>query len=272
MSTKELTPVLYIPHGGGPLPLLGEPGHKLLVSFLKSIPEQLGNPKAILLVSAHWEEEQPTIINGPKPELIYDYYNFPPEAYKIQYPAQGAPDLALKVQQVLTQNEIQSSLDSNRGFDHGMFIPLKLMYPNADIPCIQVSLMKHLDPAVHINLGKALASLREEGVLIIGSGSSYHNMVRPRPGIDPTTEQTLAWDRWLIETCTSPSLISAEREARLRQWLDAPYARFCHPREEHLLPLQVCFGAAFQNGEAPAAQKVFDDAMMGRDLQGFLWP
>ena len=232
-------PALYIPHGGGPLPLLGEPGHALLVEFLGHIHQQFTRPKGILVISAHYEASRPQVLGADNTPLYYDYYNFPPEAYTIEYPAKGDPQLSQAVIDLLAAHGIVADRNEARGFDHGLFIPLKLMYPDADIPCVELSLYEDMDPAKHIALGKAIAPLREQGILVLGSGSSYHNMQPPRPGIDPTPAELLRFDQWLIESCTDASLDKAAREQRLLNWLDAPHARFCHPREEHLLPLHV---------------------------------
>ncbi len=168
MSKPMQGSVLYLPHGGGPLPLLGDPGHKEIVQFLKGIRGKLGQPSAILVVSAHWEEDQPTLTTASEPEMFYDYYGFSPEAYKIQYPAPGNPGLAREIQSTLQKAGIHSSLDESRGYDHGLFIPLKLIFPEADIPCLQISLIRGLDPAKHIALGRALHQLRSQNVLIVG--------------------------------------------------------------------------------------------------------
>jgi aromatic ring-opening dioxygenase catalytic subunit (LigB family) len=267
MEKKFKSPVLFIPHGGGPMPLLGDEGHKKLVTFLKNIPAELGKPKAIILISAHWEESVPTITSGSAPKLIYDYFGFPEESYQIQYPSPGAPDLAEKVFQEFQKNGIDAKLNSKRGFDHGMFVPLKLMYPEANIPCIQISLVRSLDPKIHLQMGKALANLRDENILFIGSGFSFHNLrefFTPQPnGID---SKNTAFEKWLIETCTDPEIYFSEGEKRLTNWLNASFARYCHPREEHLLPLHVCFGLS----DAPA-KLVFQDKVLGKLTSSFLW-
>lgn len=264
---KNKAPVLFIPHGGGPFPLLGDLGHQKLISFLKKIPSELGNPEAIILISAHWEESMPTITSGSAPKLIYDYSGFPDESYRIQYPAPGSPGLAEKVFQQFKKNGIDAKLDSRRGFDHGMFVPLKLMYPEANIPCIQVSLVKSLDPKIHLQMGKALASLKDENILFIGSGFSFHNLrefFAPQPNdIDTKNE---AFEKWLIETCTDPEKYFSEGENRLINWSNAPFAKYCHPREEHLLPLHVCFGLS----DAPA-KLVFREKVLGKITSSFLW-
>jgi 4,5-DOPA dioxygenase extradiol len=263
------SPVLYIPHGGGPMPLMDDPAHRDLVVFLKAVPARLGTPAAILVVSAHWETELPTVTGAPRPKLIYDYYGFPEETYRIRYPAPGDPQLANRLHGMLRSAGLEGQVDAERGFDHGLFVPLGLMYPDARIPCVQLSLLGHLDPGAHIALGRALAAVREDNVLVLGSGFSFHNMralLDPRVG-DP--REVDAFHDWLIETCTSPELAPAERERRLIGWRDAPAARFCHPREEHLLPLHVCYGLA--SGRTPAAQVVFDGPVMGRRAVALLW-
>lgn len=269
--SQSRSPVLYIPHGGGPLPLLGEPSHRAMVEFLEKIPSRLGKPKAILMVSAHWETEQPALTAAAQPQLIYDYYGFPPESYSIQYPAVGDPALAKRTYELLKAAGFNAQQDEQRGFDHGMFVPLKSMYPQADIPVVQLSLLQSLDAGLHIDMGRALAPLRDEGVLIIGSGMSFHNMKAFHHGVD--SEQNgwlLAFDAWLRETCTSADLSVQERNERLARWLEqAPYARYNHPREEHLLPLQVCFGAAL--AQTPQAETVFHDTVMGKMVSALLW-
>ena len=268
-SSKTLSPILYLAHGGGPLPLLGDAGHTEMVTFLNDIPKRLGEPSAILMISAHWEEEQATVTSASQPELIYDYYGFPPESYEIQYPAPGDPQLAQDIFEMIDASSMPAKLDERHGFDHGMFVPLKLMYPEAQIPCVQLSLLKSLDPAEHIELGKTLTALRNKNVLIIGSGMSFHNLrAFFSPGMIRHNEDE-EFDRWLIETCAGQELAHDEREERLVEWEASPFARLCHPREEHLLPLHVCYGIAC--AETPTAEVVFNQNVMGRKATGLLW-
>lgn len=263
-SASNLMPVVYIPHGGGPMPLLGDPGHKDLIEFLTGLPDQIEKmsrkPKAIVMISAHWESDIVRISSSPNPAMIYDYGGFPQRAYEFKYPAQGNPELASTVIDLLVDNSIDCCLDPHRGYDHGTFVPLMLMYPQADVPVIQVSLLRSLDPQSHIDLGRALAPLREEGVLIIGSGLSSHN-------IRVSVDRSEAFDRWLTDTLINQSRV--ETNARLKRWQLAPAARDCHPREDHLLPLHVCFGAAFQS-EKPA-DKVFSGVLYQNRVSAFLW-
>ncbi len=267
MDKQTRAPVIYLPHGGGPLPVLGEPGHQQLNRFLQRLPTLFEKPQAILVISAHWETDVPTVTSGEKPELIYDYSGFPEESYSIQYPAVGDPELASSIAEALQTGGIQYRMDEQRGFDHGLFIPLKLIYPQADIPCVQLSILSSLEPGVHIALGEALAELRSRNILIIGSGLSFHNLRAFFDRQMDCDEQIAAFDHWLRETCCGDGLTVHERRQRLMEWQQAPAARFCHPREEHLLPLHVCFGVA---GGA-RAETVFNAPIMGRLATAFLW-
>ena len=265
-SPENTAQVVYFSHGGGPLPILGDPGHIAMVDFMTRLPAQLKKPDAILVISAHWEESAATLLGAASPEMFYDYYGFPAQAYEITYPAPGSPQLAQRIAGLLEKNGVPARIDDQRGFDHGLFIPLKLMYPQADIPCLQLSLLRGLNSAAHIALGKALRDLMKENLLVIGSGFSFHNMRafawEGPGGSDPAND---AFQNWLIETCTGP-LAQPEREKRLVEWEKAPSARYCHPREEHLLPVHVCLGLA-----GKPAKVIFDDRILGKRSIGFLW-
>ena len=266
-SEKTPAPVLFIPHGGGPLPLLGDKSHQELISFLKDITTTLGKPSAILIISAHWEADEVTITSGNSPSLLYDYAGFPDAAYKIQYPVPGDSALADRIMRLLREHDVEARLDDLRGFDHGVFVPLKIMYPEANIPCVQLSLISTLDPATHIHLGKALSDLRNQNLLIIGSGFSFHNLRAFRPGAVNTPDSgNEAFEQWLIDTCTNPDMPASEREKRLITWENAPFARYCHPREEHLLPLHVCYGIS-----GSTARLVFNGEVIGKRTSAFLW-
>jgi 4,5-DOPA dioxygenase extradiol len=237
-----------------------------MVDFMTRLPSRLKKADAILVLSAHWEESAATLLGGQNPAMFYDYYGFPPEAYDITYPAPGNPPLADRIAGLLDKNNIPAHIDPQRGFDHGLFIPLRLMYPQAVIPSLQLSLLRGLDPGAHIALGRALRGLRNENILVIGSGFSFHNMGafswEGPDGPDPAND---AFQNWLIETCAG-RLSQSERERRLIEWEKAPSARYCHPRGEHLLPLHVCLGMA----EKPA-DLVFDDQILGKRSVAFLW-
>ena len=250
------------------MPVMGDPSHDRMVEFLRGTEAAVGRPAAIMLVSAHWECDRPSITSGAAPHLIYDYGGFPDEMYRLQYPAPGSPDLANAVAGLLTDAGFEPELDPNRGFDHGMFIPLLLMYPDATIPVIQLSMLRSLDPAAHIQMGAAISSLVDDDVLVVGSGFTFHNMnafgpTRTVSDGDPDNE---AFEAWLRRTCTDAALDEVERTRLLIDWEQAPGARWCHPREEHLLPLHVCYGA----GAGPATQ-VFDDMVLGKRSSGYAW-
>lgn len=268
-SAETRSPVLYLPHGGGPLPVLGDERHKSLVAFLRGAARELGEPSAIVVISAHWEAGQPTITSARHPELIYDYNGFPPESYELKYPAPGEPRLANEIRELIEASGVKAKLDDRRGFDHGLFIPLMLMYPQARIPCLQLSLLNSLNPAQHIALGKAIADVRKQNVLIVGSGMSYHNLKEFFASDDKSTEACNRFDSWLRETCANATLSAAEREKRLIEWEQAPAARACHPREEHLLPLHVCYGAA--SVETPIAKIAFNQDVMGKRVTALIW-
>jgi len=258
--------ILYLSHGGGPLPLLGDKGHAEMVVALQQIAGVIGRPSAIVVVSAHWEAALPTVTHGGAPELLYDYYGFPDEAYEITYPAPGLPALAESIGRQLGAKGIATRLDDDRGFDHGLFVPLKIMYPDADIPCVQLSLIKGLDPAAHLELGRALAPLASENLLIVGSGFSFHNMQAFFRPTEERNRKNEAFQTWLVKTCSNSTLIESERTERLLNWEHAPHARYCHPREEHLLPLHVCYGMA-----ARACDHVFTPEILGVSSSMFLW-
>lgn len=259
--------VLYLSHGGGPLPLLEDNGHRELLAALKTIATSITKPSAIIVISAHWEENHPTITHAAHPALIYDYSGFPKESYAIEYPAAGNPALATQVALLLQENGISAKLDDKRGFDHGLFVPLKIMFPEADVPCIQISLCKDLDPHQHIKIGEALAELTTENILIIGSGFSFHNLHAFFAPADLETEKmNQAFENWLIETCSDKSLDEETRMSRLINWESAPAARYCHPRAEHLLPLHVCYGVSRR-----PCKTVYTLKIMGIKASMYLW-
>lgn len=266
-SKKSLPSALYISHGAGPLPLLGDASHREMVNGLKSIATILERPSAIIVVSAHWETEKVTVLSGATPPLLYDYGGFPPEAYTIEYPAPGNPLLAREISDLLQKNGIEADRTEDRGFDHGLFVPLKIMYPKADIPCVQVSLVSGFNPAEHIAIGKSIAGLKDEKILVLGSGFSFHNMKAFfSPSTAPIESMNESFEQWLMDTCTNGKFTEPEREQRLLQWEEAPAARFCHPREEHLLPLHVCYGFT-----GKIAWRSFSWQVMGKKVSAYIW-
>lgn len=234
-----------------------------LARWLEGLADSIGvRPRAVLVVSGHWESEPVALNVQAHPPLLYDYYGFPEHTYRLQYPAPGAPELAREVNELLRTAGIPTREEARRGLDHGVFVPFKLIFPHADVPTLQLSLRRGLDPAAHLALGAALTPLRSRDVLIVGSGMSFHNLgIR---SIDnariPPSEQ---FDDWLTETvCASDP---SQRNAGLVRWAEAPAARFAHPREEHLMPLMVAAGAA----GADRGKRVFSARMMGWQISGF---
>ncbi len=236
-------PTYFISHGGGPWPFMPEQrngSYRGLAAFLAGMPAQIGvTPRALLVISGHWEEPDFAVMAHPRPPMLYDYYGFPPHTYQVRYAAPGAPSLAARVGALVAAAGLATHADTQRGFDHGTFTPLAVMYPQADVPVLQVSLRADFDPAAHLALGRALAPLRDEGVLIIGSGLSYHNL---RAMGASAREPSRQFDDWLAAALGADP---QARAAQLLQWEAQPAARFAHPREEHLLPLMVAVGAAF---------------------------
>jgi aromatic ring-opening dioxygenase catalytic subunit (LigB family) len=236
-----------------------------MIDFMKELGSKVKRPDAIIVVSAHWEESVPTLLSSEKPKMLYDYYGFPEETYSVNYPAPGAVDLVNKAKSLLDSAGIECSLDGERGIDHGLFIPLMMSFPEADIPVTQISLVRGLDPAKHIELGKALRALLEENVLIIGSGFSFHNMREFQFGVVKGSDtKNDTFQDWLIDSCVKSSY--EEMIEKLIGWEKAPNGRYCHPREEHLLPLHVCAGISDKTPEL-----IFDDQILAKRAVAFFW-
>lgn len=260
-------PTLFIPHGGGPCFFMDPDGgapdpmwrgmQAYLAGLVASLPER---PRAILLVSGHWEGMPVAVHVGTGQPLLYDYYGFPEHTYHLRWEAPGAPDVARRAAALLGAAGFATAEESQRGWDHGVFVPMMVAVPDADIPLAQLSLRQDLDPAAHIAMGRALAPLRDEGVLIIGSGMSFHNLRARGPSVTPLAE---AWDLALTEAVVDPDPVA--RAARVARWADLPHARFAHPREEHLLPLMVALGA----GTDDIAVRDYHDTVMGWVLSGY---
>ncbi len=230
-------------------------------AYLRSIAGSLPvAPRAILIISGHWEARSFAFTGAQDhPGLIFDYYGFPKETYQLSWPAPGAPWLAQRGAGLLRAAGLPTEIDPDRGFDHGVFVPMKVAFPDADVPVVQMSLLSGLDPDLHQAAGRALAPLRDEGVLIIGSGMSFHNL---RAYGDPRAEApSRAFDNWLSQAATAPA---DQRASELNAWEAAPFARLSHPREEHLLPLMVAAGAS-----GSAGQKDYGELVLGTALSAF---
>ena len=263
----ERFPVFFVSHGGGPWPWVD--GMKQMFAKtaqeFAALPARLpAQPKAVLVITGHWEAEQFSVSTAQQPPMDYDYFGFPEHTYRLKYPAPGSPGLAARVQELLAGAGMESRADPQRGFDHGTFVPLSLMYPQADVPVVLLSLKKGYDPAEHIRAGQAISPLRDEGVLIMGSGLTYHNM--RGFGRSESTPVAAAFEAYLHEAI-------AQRDARVRNrmlesWQSAPGARLAHPREDHLLPLMVVAGAA---GDDPGGQ-IFVDQVMDVAMASYEFP
>ena len=259
-------PTFFVPHGGGPCFFMdpaggpSDPMWQPMEAYLAGLIDRLPDrPSAILLISGHWEEPVATVHVGDHPALLYDYGGFPPHTYQLRWDAPGAPDVARRAADLLRAAGHPVAENAVRGWDHGVFIPMKVAVPGADIPLVQLSLRADLDPAAHIAIGRALAPLPDDGVLIVGSGMSFHNMRAFGPAAAPSA----AWDDALSAAVTDPD--PDARRTRVAQWATLPGARFAHPREEHLLPLMVALGAG---GDDPATQD-YHDTVMGWTVSGY---
>ncbi len=231
-----------------------------LAAYLRGIDARIGaRPKAVLVVSGHWETAQPTINTAERHKLLFDYYGFPDHTYRLKYPAAGAPELEPRVRKLLEDAGFELDVDAKRGLDHGVFVPFMLMYPNADVPILQLSLQQSLDPAMHLAIGRALAPLRERGILIVGSGMSYHNLAAMFSGRGG--EAAASFDAWLGDAVSD----ARSRDEQLIAWKNAPGGRESHPRAEHLLPLMVAAGAA----DGDAGIRTFGESIAGKAISGF---
>jgi aromatic ring-opening dioxygenase catalytic subunit (LigB family) len=242
MNTTRL-PALFISHGGGPWPYIDGMREQFAktANELRALPQRLpSKPKAVLVVTGHWEADEFTVSTGSRPPMEYDYYGFPEHTYRIRYPAPGSPSVADRVTEVLAGAGFRPQKDAQRGFDHGTFVPLGLMYPDADVPVVMLSIKSTFDPEEHIRVGRALAPLRDAGILIVGSGLTYHNM--RGFGRDEATAVADAFETYLNKAVTEPD--ARLRNEMLIRWETAPSARLAHPREDHLIPLMVVAGAA----------------------------
>jgi aromatic ring-opening dioxygenase catalytic subunit (LigB family) len=259
-------PTLFVPHGAGPCFFMDwNPADAWvrMADFLANVRQQLPQrPTAIVLVSGHWLERTIQVTASPQPELIFDYYGFPKHTYELTYPAPGDPALAARIVTLFGAAGIAAGQDAQRGYDHGVFIPLKLMFPDADVPVVQLSLRSDMDAQAHLEIGHALSPLRDEGVLIVGSGMSFHNMSGyGDPRFAPVSDE---FDGWLEQAVAAAPI---DRDTALQRWTEAPSARLCHPprSEEHLLPLLVAAGA----GGTSTGRKIFSDRVMQTTLSAF---
>jgi len=236
-------PTYYLSHGGGPWPYMEDGMRRRfdqLEASLLAIRRQWDDAvRAILVISGHWETVDFAVSSAARPGMVFDYYGFPEHLYRIKYDAPGSPELAMRVRAILQAGGFACDSDPERGFDHGTFSLMKPLFPEGDMPIVQLSLKQDLDPHAHLSVGRLLAPLRDEGVMIIGSGSSFHNLALRGPA---AREPSRRFDDWLQQTLLQSS--PAKRRQRVAAWMSAPEARIAHPREDHLIPLMVALGAA----------------------------
>lgn len=258
VGTATRLPTYFISHGGGPWPWMKDQmpfDLSELERSLQAIPTEVGvTPSAVLVVSGHWETPEFTVQTSPNPPMLYDYGGFPEFTYHIQYNAPGSPVVAGRVAELLRGAGIEVNEDPRRGYDHGVFAPMYVAWPAADVPILQLSIKHGYDPAEHLAVGRALAPLRDEGVLIIGSGLSYHNLRMFGRGAETPSRQ---FDEWLTRALVDTD--PAGRTHALRDWESAPSARIAHPSEDHLIPLMVAVGAA----EHEPAVRTYHEAVGG---------
>ena len=252
-------PSLFISHGSPMLAL--EPGAS--GPALARLANELPTPKAIVIISAHWESRDLRVSSGEHPETWHDFGGFPAALFAVQYPAPGAPQLATEVAELLAASGFPATLDERRPFDHGVWVPLSLMYPHADIPVVQVSLPSQAGPELQTRIGHALSSLREQGVLLIGSGSITHNLreLDWHAGPESVEPWALAFRDWMVDK------LAANDEAALHDYRrQAPHAVRSHPSDEHLLPLYFARGAG---GDFSIAHQGFTLGALGMDIYRF---
>ena len=263
-------PTLFIPHGGGPCffmdwgPNFPADMWDSMAAFLRSVDDVIGRrPKCVLVISGHWETDVPTVMSVEQNTLLYDYHGFPPHTYQLAYPAAGSPATAARVQALLGQAGFESRLETERGLDHGVFVPFLLIYPEADVPILQLSLPQNASVSDLMAMGEALAPLRDEDVLIVGSGMTYHNIPGILGRIGGQVERSAAFDAWLGQAMALPD--RQAREQTLQSWPEAPFAQDCHPTPEHLLPLFVVAGA----GDGVIGERIYNAPTLGNLQSAF---
>ena len=260
---QDRLPALFVSHGAPTLILEDVPAR----TFLKDLGRQYGNAGSVLCISAHWNLPGVRVTSVENPETIHDFYGFPQELYTIRYPAHGNPALAGKVARILVDQGIPCETDTVRGLDHGAWVPLKLMFPSADIPVVQLSIQRNLDPAFHVALGMALAGLRDEGVLILGSGGAVHPLGDPTASLGegaPTEPWAVEFNDWLTDAVTR-----GDRDRLIGYRALAPHAQRAHPYPDHYMPLLAAMGAAGPGARGTVIHHSWDLGDLGMDAYAF---
>ncbi|MCG8509063.1 MAG: dioxygenase [Rhodospirillales bacterium] len=246
-------PTLFVSHGAPTLAIDEGPTAR----FLEDLGGKLGRPKSVLCVSAHWETESPVVGGAPEPETIHDFCGFNEELYEVTYAARGSTMLANRVEEMLVKEGIKCGVDRNRGLDHGAWVPLSLMFPEANIGVTQLSIQPNRTPAQHLAMGRALAPLGEEGVLVMGSGGAVHNLDHFQPGASDVPEWALQFDDWLADVVER-----GDADELVTRWTSDAAGTMAYPRDEHLLPLPVAFGAAGEGARAKVLNRGFEDGAL----------
>jgi 4,5-DOPA dioxygenase extradiol len=268
-------PTLFISHGSPMLAIEPSPARDFLIGYGK----QLKKPRAIVIASAHFETSRPAVVGDAQPGMIYDFGGFPDALFQVVYPAPGDPVVAIKVAGLLAEAGLAPAMVSNRGFDHGTWVPLSLMFPDADVPVVQLALQPRLGAAHHVALGRALTSLKNEDILVIGSGNATHNLhvffqtrrrgddfsiVSPAEDGRKVPDWVLQFDDWVRDK------VQAGGVEDLINYRDrAPYARENHPSEEHFLPLHVAVGAAGEGAKGELIHSSYANGVLSMDAYVF---
>lgn len=259
-TTTQRAPVFFISHGAPTFAL--EPGQ--LGARLRAMGRQLSGVKAVLVVSPHWQTRELQVLTTARPETVHDFGGFPAALYQLQYPAPGQPELALEALRLLVQAGWPVTADASRGLDHGAWVPLWHLLPQANIPVFQVSMPHQLDTAGALALGRALAPLRDQGVLIVGSGSLTHNLYDLQPPAVPAVAYAVEFAHWIRHAVTR-----ADSDALVNYRRLAPHAERAHPTQEHFLPLLVALGAS---QAAEVAQVIAGDITYGvLSMESYAW-
>jgi len=257
-------PTLFISHGSPTLAIERSPAR----DFLAGYGAALGKPRAIVIASAHFVTSRPAVVGDERPGMIYDFYGFPDALRQIVYPAPGDPLVAMKVAGLLQQAGFAPAIVTGRGYDHGAWVPLSLLYPQADVAVVQVAVQPHLGPAHHLAVGRALASLRDEGILVIGSGSATHNLHEfyrgTRSPDDPVPEWVRGFDAWVHE-----KVAAGATDDLVNYRTRAPFAQENHPTEEHFLPLHVALGAAGERATGELAHSSYASGVLSMSAYVF---
>lgn len=253
----EAMPTVFVSHGAPTLSLEHVPARQ----FLVDLGSRYRSVRAVLCISAHWNTVRPCVNPGKIHETIHDFYGFPPELYRIEYPAKGSSDLAGEVVDLLKSAGLPCDVDHTRGLDHGAWVPLRLMFPKAEVPIVQLSIQQSLDPGAHVALGEAIRDVRETGVLVLGSGGAVHPLGNPHASLGPgapTDDWAKEFNAWLIHAITS-----GDRESLVNYRTIAPYAREAHPYPDHYMPLLAVFGAAGPGARGTVLHQSWDLGDLG---------